>query len=132
MIRIAAGVILLVFGIAGCRGKSNRTEVADAAAPAQGERLLTPEQARAALLEMVESLGETHPLRGIEWELHLEPETQYGGAVVFGRWWCDLDDAGFCAVLLTRHGEFSASYGGDFQRDQSGRWEAVITTTMTQ
>jgi hypothetical protein len=101
-----------------------------------GDPGITADEAKTALIEMVESLKEDMPEEQLE--IHpmwrslsalraAKPCVLDGGKVVLGGWWCDLARGSFS---FSQAKPYVAVYEGVFRQDASGRWSAEITYSV--
>ena len=135
--KMISGAILLLMGavlVAGC-GASTRAGNRGGGDICREEEggALTPEAARAALIEMVESsCGKDEPITYALPQLKTEKaekagkyEGGNGNVIKFGSWVVDLEQRTF--VLFMVNELMFLDYCGEFRPTESGGWEAEVT-----
>ncbi len=94
-----------------------------------GQRILTVEAVRDALVSLIQASPETSPIRAtLDAVKSQAPQAISGGRVSIGPWECDLARRRFMFAVINPPVFFSQT--GDFVKTSSGKWKAVVTNTM--
>jgi hypothetical protein len=96
----------------------------------QPERRLSVEDARQALIRMIEEdHAKDRLLQGALPYLRTMEAKQVGdGVVEIGAWTCRLNDKRFTGDYVSLEQSISAQFKGDFVLDERGQWKGVVTT----
>ena len=86
---------------------------------------LSVDDARAALVSLVGSLApNSFAATTLDALKKSKPRILEGGSVAIGPWECDMSKKRF--TLIFASGDMFHAYGGRFEKDNKGRWRAIL------
>ncbi len=112
--RIAIGIVISIASVLGC---NSRTE--------SGDKIIQPEQARAALVELVKQKNDRGLIESVKFLETAPIDVIPGEEIAIGNWKCNLKDRTF--VVAIDAGPIFAEYAGVFELDGARKWHARIT-----